>query len=240
MKLSILITVAATASAQVPSTMPIYTSDYSGIDNSSIGKVIRSIAGSDNKRKIRENVIKLLGERNSNRAPDQEASLRALGFDCNHKKCEYTAFYESKITADSWSQSSRTTYLISIPDSGNDNSNSNKIEINITKSTMDPRNLGKGEISHFLHRWPPFQNEEEIRQPVTDLINEKLSNVKIKNEKLKTLGFTCSDKCSYIGYLNIHTIRDYKVTDESYKYEITTSLSGEDLSAKVKLTKNEE
>lgn len=236
MKFSLLMAVAVTAQAQVPNPTPIYSPDYSGIDQSPVGQVIRSLAGNDNKHVLKEKILNLFNEAHVNANPDLAAALTTLGFRCTNRKCEYHAFYASKVMANTWSQSARTTYLISIPDLGD----SHHIDIDITQSNLDPQHLGSGQLSQFLSRWPVYKTENELIDPLKVFITENLAEEGTKDNRLKLLGFTCNAQCTYSGYIILHHVRDYKVTDEYYNYDIKTSLDGRDISATVRLTKNRE
>jgi hypothetical protein len=234
-KFALLMLVAMTANAQVPAHTPLYTRDLSGIDHSPMGDIIRGVSGSDNKSALKDKIIQRLNEERIHASQAPEAAFANLGFHCAGRKCEYSAVYGSKVMADNWMQSARTTYLITVPDAGI----REHIEINITKSNMDPRHLGPGKLSDFLSQWPPYKNESEIMGPLRVFINESLSSGE-RTEQLKLLGFNCNDQCSFAGYLVLHHASGYKFTDEYYNYDIKTSLDGRDISAVVKLTKNRE
>jgi len=236
MKFFIATIVAMNVGAQELSSTPIYTPDYSGIDNSSVGELIRKIAGSDNKKIIKDNLIVLFDSEKLELNKNNYANLKKLGFDCDQERCKYIANFYSKINSVNWSQSARTTYVISIPDINN----INKIEVEVTQSTIDPQQLGSGKVAQFLYRWPPFKNEEELQISFSNFINDNLHDVKSKYIKLESLGFSCRDQCFYKGVLKIETVRDYKKIDESYEYELTVSIDGKYIYSKVNLIKSEE
>jgi len=97
MKFFIATIVAMNVGAQELSSTPIYTPDYSGIDNSSVGELIRKIAGSDNKKIIKDNLIVLFDSEKLELNKNNYANLKKLGFDCDQERCKYIAnFYSGR------------------------------------------------------------------------------------------------------------------------------------------------